>query len=85
MTMRQNLSELLTEVQYRGDRIVIAKAGKPVAAIIDMELFERVRKLDKEFAIMVEELTSAFADVREERGVALVDEAAQAARRKPRK
>lgn len=77
MTVRQNLGELLNEVQYRRDRIVITKAGKPAAAMIDMELFERVRRLDEEFAGMADELAKAFADVPEEQGTALMDEAAK--------
>lgn len=85
MTVRQNLGELLNEVQYRRDRVVITKAGKPVAAIIDMELFERVRKLDEEFAGMADELAEVFAGMPEEKGMALVDEAVRAARKKPRK
>ncbi len=35
MEVRNNLGELLNDVQYRGDRIVIARAGKPVAALVD--------------------------------------------------
>lgn len=83
MTERQNLSELLNEVQYRHDRIVITKAGKEVAALIDMELLERVRKLDEEFAVILDEIADAFAGVPEKEGTALVDEAVQVAR-KPR-
>ena len=37
MTVRQNLGELLNEVQYRRSRILITKAGKPVAALVDIE------------------------------------------------
>jgi prevent-host-death family protein len=38
MTVRQNLGELLNEIRYRGDSVVITKSGKPVAALIDIEL-----------------------------------------------
>ncbi len=67
MTVHQKLGELLNDVQYRRDRIVITKAGKPVVAMIDMELYERVRKLDEEFAGMADHLAKAFADVPEQR------------------
>jgi prevent-host-death family protein len=82
MTVRQNLGELLNEVQYRHDRVVITKAGKPVAAIVDMALFERISKLDSEFAKMTGELAAAFESLPQEQGMALVDEAVRAARRK---
>lgn len=49
MTFRRNLGELLNDVQYRKGRIVITKGGNPVAALIDIALFERLRKLDEEF------------------------------------
>lgn len=32
MNFRQNLGELLNQVQYRGDSVVVTKDGKPVAA-----------------------------------------------------
>jgi len=44
MTVRQQLGDLLNEVRYRRGRIVIAKAGKPVAALVDIETLERLRK-----------------------------------------
>jgi hypothetical protein len=46
---------------------MITRAGKLVAAIIDVGLFKRVRKLDEEFANMADELANAFADVPEEK------------------
>jgi prevent-host-death family protein len=83
MTVRQNLSELLNEVQYRKGRIVITKGGKPVAALIDIALFERLRKLDEEFEQLSAGLAKAFAGTGAAKGAALVDEAVKAARRKP--
>ena len=83
MTVRQNLGELLNEVQYRKGRIVITKGGKPVAALIDIALFERLRKLDEEFEQLSGALAKAFAGVAAAKGAALVDEAVTAARRKP--
>ena len=61
MTVRQNLGDLLSEVQYRKGKVIITKAGKPVAALVDIALFERIRKLDEEFDRMREELARAFA------------------------
>jgi prevent-host-death family protein len=83
MTVRQNLGELLNEVQYRKGRIVITKGGKPVAALIDIELFERLRKLDEEFEQLSGALAKAFARVGAAKGTVLVDEAVRTARRKP--
>jgi prevent-host-death family protein len=82
MTVRKNLGELLNEVQYRHDRVVITKAGKPVAALIDMPLFERIRKLDEEFEQMTQDMAVAFEGMAEEEGMALINEATTAARKK---
>ena len=35
VNFRQNLGEMLNQVQYRNDSIVIKKDGRPVAALID--------------------------------------------------
>jgi prevent-host-death family protein len=85
MTVRQNLGDLLSEVQYRKGKVIITKAGKPVAALIDIALFERIRKLDEEFDRMREELARAFADVPGKQVEALVDEAVKEARARRRK
>lgn len=37
---RQNLGDLLNQVQYRNDAVLITKDGKPVAALVDVALFE---------------------------------------------
>jgi len=83
MTVRQNLGDLLNEVQYRKGRIVITKGGKPVAALIDIALFERLRRLDEEFERLSAGLAKAFGTTAPRKGMALVDEAVKAARRKP--
>lgn len=43
VSFRQNLGEMLNQVQYRHDSVVINKDGKPVAALVDARLFERIR------------------------------------------
>ncbi|MEO8132590.1 MAG: type II toxin-antitoxin system prevent-host-death family antitoxin [Betaproteobacteria bacterium] len=75
MTVRQNLGELLNEVQYRHGKILITKAGKPVAALVDIAMFTRLRKLDEEFDRMRVELARAFEGSSEKAVDALVNEA----------
>lgn len=83
MTVRQNLGDLLNEVQYRKGRIVITKGGKRVAALIDIALFDRLRQLEAGFEDLSSGLAKAFAGVEPAKGAALVDEAVRATRRKP--
>lgn len=66
MTVRQNLGELLNEVQYRHDEVIITKAGKPVAALVDMATYERMRrKNDGEFERLWAEFSKGFDDLTE--------------------
>ena len=81
MTVRQHLGDLLNEVRYRRGRIVITRAGKPVAALVDIQTFERLRRSDEEFERLREELSEAFAGQPEDEIRAMVDEAVHAARR----
>jgi len=80
MTVRQRLGELLNEVQYRGDSILVTKAGKPVAAIIDIELFNRLRLLDAEFDRLAGELQAAYQGESPELVTAEIAEALASAR-----
>jgi len=84
MTVRQNLGESLNEVQYRGDSIVITKGGKPVAAIVDIALYERIRRIREDFDRMLDQLAQAGKDLTEPQVESLVSEAVEASRRKVR-
>jgi len=72
---RQNLGEMLNQVQYRNDSIVINKDGKPVAALVDSELFARIRRMQDRFDELSRQVAEAFADVPEEQGLAEIDAA----------
>lgn len=85
MTVRQNLGELLNEVQYRHGKVLITKAGKPVAALVDIAMFTRLRKLDEEFDRMRADLARAFAGMAEKDVESLVGDAVQDVRARRRK
>jgi prevent-host-death family protein len=66
VAVRPNLSEMLNQVQYRHDIILIKKEGKPVAALMDGRLFESI---EAGYAAMPEteglaEIDAAVADNR---------------------
>ena len=50
MKARQNLGQLLNEVSIRGDAYIIERAGKPLAALVDMERFQLLQE-DQSFAL----------------------------------
>jgi prevent-host-death family protein len=81
MTVRQNLGELLNEVQYKHDSIIITKAGKPVAAMVDMATFERMRRQDSgEFERLWAQFAKGFEELSDEHAEQLAHEAVQEAR-----
>lgn len=80
VTFRQNLGEMLNQVQYRRDSIVINKDGKPVAALVDARLFERIRRMNARFEALSKRLEQGFSSVPEAEGLAAIDEAVQAER-----
>lgn len=77
---RQNLGDMLSQVQYRNDSIVIQKDGKPVAALVDAELFARIRRMRERFDELSERVAQAYADVPESVGMAEIDAAVAAER-----
>ena len=72
---RQNLGEMLSQVQFRHDSIVIKKDGKPVAALVDAALFERIRRMQARFDALCQRIESGFAGVPEATGLAEIDAA----------
>jgi len=76
VAFRQNLGEMLNQVQFRKDSIVITKDGRPVAALIDAKLFERIRQMQERFDALSARLEEAFANVPEEVGIAEINRVA---------
>lgn len=80
VAFRQNLGEMLNRVQYRHDSVLINKDGKPVAALIDTRLFDRIRRLQGRFDTLCQRVESGFEGVPEEVGLAEIDAAVEAER-----
>jgi prevent-host-death family protein len=72
---RQNLGEMLNQVQYRNDSIVIHKDGKPVAALVDAELFTRIRRMSDRFNELSGRIAVAYADVPADEGMTEIEAA----------
>jgi len=82
VNFRQNLGEMLNQVQYRNDSIVISKDGKPVAALVDAELFARIRRMRERFDELSSQIAEAYADVPADEGMAEIDAAVALERRR---
>lgn len=81
VTFRQNLGEMLNRVQYRHDSVVINKDGKPVAALVDARLFDRIRRMQGRFDQLCQRIEAGFSAVGEEAGMAEIDAAVAQERR----
>lgn len=75
VNFRQNLGEMLNQVQYRHDSVVINKDGKPVAALVDARLFERIRRMQARFDALCQRIESGFANVPEIEGLVEINAA----------
>ena len=84
VNFRQNLGEMLNQVQYRHDAVVINKDGKPVAALVDARLFERIRRMQDRFDALCRRIEAGFAGTPEIDGIAEIDAAIARERTKVR-
>jgi prevent-host-death family protein len=75
VTFRKNLGDMLNRVQYRHDSIVINKDGKPVAVLVDAQLFARIRRLQDRFDALSKRIEAGFANIPEAEGLAEIDAA----------
>ena len=80
VAFRQNLGEILNLVQYRHDSVVINKDGKPVAALVDARLFERIRRMQGRFDALCQRIEAGFSSVPEADGMAEIEAAIAADR-----
>ena len=76
VAFRQNLGEMISQVQFRKDSIVITKDGRPVAALIDAKTFERIRRMQERFDALSTRIAEAYARVPEEEGAAEIRQVA---------
>jgi len=84
VSFRQNLGEMLNQVQYRHDSVVINKDGKPVAALVDARLFERIRRMQGRFDALCQRIEAGFANVPEAEGLAEIQSAIELEREQAR-
>ena len=82
VNFRQNLGEMINQVQYRNDAVVVNKDGKPVAALVDAGLFARIRAMRDRFDQLSNRVAEAYADVPVEQCMAEIDAAIKKERRR---
>jgi prevent-host-death family protein len=60
---RKKLGEVLEGVYYRGDEVIIERAGKPMAVILPMFHYDNMERNRKELWDMIDELQGRLKDV----------------------
>ncbi|MGA3370864.1 MAG: type II toxin-antitoxin system Phd/YefM family antitoxin [Terracidiphilus sp.] len=81
VAFRQNLGQMLNQVQYRKDSIVVNKDGKPVAALVGADMFARIRAMRDRFDQLSSRVAEAYAGVPAGEGMAEIDAAVARERR----
>ncbi|MHB8166529.1 MAG: hypothetical protein ACYDDT_07110, partial [Sulfuricella sp.] len=56
-------------------RVIINQDGKPVAALVDARLFERIRRMQGRFDALCQRIEAGFANVPEAEGFAEIEAA----------
>jgi prevent-host-death family protein len=70
---RKNLGEMLNQVVYLNDSIIVNKDGKPVAALVGGQLFARICRMRDRFDRLVNRIAEVSAEVPVEEGLAEID------------
>jgi len=69
----EHFGEMLVRVQDRKDSILISRDGVPVAALVDVASFERIRRMWERFDEAARKIAEGFANIPEEEGMAEID------------
>lgn len=80
MKARQNLGQLLNEVSIRGDSYIIQRAGKPLAALVDMERFQQLQEDQNAALQAVRNIWKKMTEVDTREIQGAIEEAIRAAR-----
>jgi hypothetical protein len=64
---------MLNQVVYANDNIIVNKYGKPVAALVGIGLFGRVRRMRDRFDALSNRIAEASAELPVEEGLAEID------------
>lgn len=77
---RDQFRSIVDEVQYRGDKYVISRHGKPAVAIVPVEIYENWKKQRMRLLELIHEVQAANPDADPEEVMQDVLEAQQAIR-----
>ncbi len=70
---RNGLSDLVNRARYAGDRVLLSKSGKPVAAVISLEDLATLEAFEEAADIVAYDEAKAEYEADDRRTVALAD------------
>lgn len=63
---RRKFGQLLEEVYYRGDTVVVERRGRPMAVLVPLDLYESWQELREQFFNLIEDAQERNQDVKPE-------------------
>lgn len=71
--VKRDISDLVNKVAYAGDRIILTSRGRPKAALVSMDDYERLKKMQldarlKQWQEWEQESDALVAEMRQRRG-----------------
>ena len=79
---RQKLSELVGRVHYGGDTVILESSGRPMAAVVPLERYDRMMAEREERFKVIDETRARMPQVPEEEAEADTAEALAAVRKR---
>ncbi|HEU0076334.1 MAG TPA: type II toxin-antitoxin system Phd/YefM family antitoxin [Longimicrobiaceae bacterium] len=79
---RQKLSELVGRVHYGGDTVILESSGRPMAAVVPLEMYNRMMAEREERFQVIDEIRARMPHVPEEEAEADIAEALAAVRKR---
>jgi antitoxin (DNA-binding transcriptional repressor) of toxin-antitoxin stability system len=80
MKVRDNLGQLLDEVYYRGDEVVIERAGKAMAILVPVGRYEQYQRDRKERFKILDQIKAKSRKIPAKRLVAAIGDAVRPCR-----
>lgn len=77
---RDQFRSIVDEVQYRGDKYVVNRHGKPAVAVVPIEIYENWKKQRRRLLELINEVQAANPDADPEEVMQDILEAQHAAR-----
>jgi prevent-host-death family protein len=78
---RQNLGQLLNEVSLKGDSFIIERAGKPLAALVDLESLQKIQEDREETLTALRQIWGKMAGANDQEVSETIEKAVRAARK----